>query len=67
VRYRLPIDGYIFIISSCAMLRLFARAKYKAAASAAVAGYFLVNYAAFLNPAALKAFFKKAAENIGIW
>jgi 4-amino-4-deoxy-L-arabinose transferase-like glycosyltransferase len=66
-RYRLPTDGFLFLIASSTLFVIFERPRNKVLAVSAVSAYFLINYCAFLKSDYAKVFLKSLMERIGVW
>lgn len=67
VRYRLPTEGFLFVIGAYGMAGVEERAKNKVPALLAIALYFALNLFLFVNSGATKNFLKKLMEKVGLW
>lgn len=67
VRYRLPTDGFLFILGSFGISSILERAKHKIAVLSGIAVYFVLNYIIFLSSESCKLFLKGFMERVGLW
>ncbi len=67
VRYRLPTDGYLFMLSAYGISSILEKTKKKVLFLSSVLVYFLFNYFVFVNSEFTKTFLKNLMERIGLW
>lgn len=67
VRYRLPIDGYIFILGAYSMVDLYEKSKNRWAFIGIVTAYFMFNYIMFLKSETAKEAVKYLMRQMGLW